>query len=48
MTPDKVRFDYRQYCARKLHRTRKALKQTHGRGKFQAKKLEPEAVTDAK
>ena len=38
----------RQYCTRKLQRTRKALKLTHGRGKFQAKKLEVETVTDSK
>lgn len=38
----------RQYCARKAHRTRKALKLTHGRGKFQPKSLEAAGVTDAK
>ena len=38
----------RQYCARKAHRTRKALKLTHGRGKFQPKSLEAGGVTDAK
>ena len=38
----------RRYCTRKLQRTRKALKLTHGRGKFQAKKLEIETVTDSK
>jgi len=38
----------RHYCTRKLQRTRKALKLTHGRGKFQAKKLEIETVTDSK
>ena len=41
-------FLYRQYCTRKLQRTRKALKLTHGRGKFQAKKLDVEAVKDSK
>ncbi|KAL3135680.1 hypothetical protein ABBQ38_006152 [Trebouxia sp. C0009 RCD-2024] len=39
---------YRQYCTRKLQRTRKALKLTHGRGKFQARIIEADMVTDSK
>ena len=36
----------RQYCARRLQRLYKALKFTHGRGKFQKKELQAKDVTD--
>ncbi|CAL5220684.1 g2733 [Coccomyxa viridis] len=37
---------YRQYCTRKLHRLHKALKMTHGRGKYVPRKLEAKSVTE--
>ena len=36
----------RQYCTRKLHRLHKALKVTHGRGKYVPRKLEAKSVTE--
>ena len=32
---------YRQYCARRLHRLRKTLKLTQGKGRFVKKPVEP-------
>ena len=36
----------RQYCTRKLHRLHKALKVTHGRGKYVPRKLEAKSITE--
>ncbi|KAK9904768.1 hypothetical protein WJX75_002167 [Coccomyxa subellipsoidea] len=37
---------YRQYCTRKLHRLYKAVKMTHGRGKYLPRRLEANTVTE--
>ncbi|BDA49634.1 Signal recognition particle subunit SRP68 [Coccomyxa sp. Obi] len=37
---------YRQYCTRKLHRLYKAVKLTHGRGKYLQRKLDASTVTE--
>ncbi|PRW56110.1 Signal recognition particle subunit SRP68 isoform A [Chlorella sorokiniana] len=39
---------YRQYCSRRLRRIYKAVRFLHGRGRYQKKKLEPEAVKDVR
>ena len=39
---------YRQYCARKLHRLRKSLKLTQGKGRFVKRPLEPRMVAEGK
>ena len=39
---------YRQYCARRLHRIRKASGLTHGKGRFVKKPLEPRMIRDGK
>ena len=36
----------RQYCTRKLHRLYKAVKMTHGRGKYLPRKLDVSTVTE--
>jgi signal recognition particle subunit SRP68 len=36
----------RQYCSRRLRRVYKATRFLHGRGRYQQKKLEPEAVNE--
>ena len=38
---------YRQYCTRRLARIYKALKFSHGRGRYQKRTLEPELVASA-
>ena len=38
----------RQYCSRRLRRIYKAVRFLHGRGRYQKKKLEPEAVKDVR
>lgn len=39
---------YRQYCARRLHRIRKTLKLTQGKGRFVKKPLEPRMVREGR
>ena len=39
---------YRQYCARRLHRLRKTLKLTQGKGRFVKRPLEPRMVAEGK
>ena len=39
---------YRQYCARRLHRIRKAAGLTHGKGRFAKKPLEPRMIREGK
>ena len=39
---------YRQYCARRLHRIRKTLKLTQGKGRFVKKPLEPRMVKEGR
>ena len=39
---------YRQYCARRLHRLRKSLKLTQGKGRFVKKPIEPRVVAQGK
>eukprot|EP00316_Scyphosphaera_apsteinii_P020145 CAMPEP_0119310656 /NCGR_PEP_ID=MMETSP1333-20130426/19693_1 /TAXON_ID=418940 /ORGANISM="Scyphosphaera apsteinii, Strain RCC1455" /LENGTH=639 /DNA_ID=CAMNT_0007314875 /DNA_START=35 /DNA_END=1954 /DNA_ORIENTATION=- len=39
---------YRLYCARRLHRLRKSLKFTHGKGRFVKRPLLPSVVRDAR
>jgi hypothetical protein len=43
---DLLLFNARQYCTRKLRRLYKALKFTHGRGKYASRKLDASTVTD--
>lgn len=38
----------RQYCSRRLRRVYKGVKFLHGRGRYQKKKLEPEAIKDVR
>lgn len=39
---------YRQYCTRRLHRMRKSIGLTHGKGRFKPVGLEPQMVRDVK
>lgn len=39
---------YRQYCARRLHRLRKTLKLTQGKGRFVKRPIEPRMVAEGK
>jgi len=39
---------YRQYCSRRLHRLRKGLKFTHGKGRYVKRPLEQKAVRDSR
>jgi signal recognition particle subunit SRP68 len=39
---------YRQYCARRLTRLRKTLAFTHGKGRFNQKRLNVQQVTQQK
>jgi hypothetical protein len=39
---------YRHYCTKRLRRIRKAVKMTHGRGKFVARPLTEENITEIK
>ena len=39
---------YRQYCTRRLHRIRKVVGLTHGKGRFIKRQLEPNMIRDAK
>ena len=40
--------DRRQYCTRRLRRLYKVLKLTHGRGRYQKRRLEPHMATDVR
>jgi hypothetical protein len=40
-------FSLSSYCSKKLRRLYRALKMTHGKGRYVKRKLEPDGVTEA-